>query len=135
MRDMNLTTPSLLPQSSSSANWYFAVAIPVPMRQLFDYLVPASLVPTVAAAPLDFIGRRAQLKFGNRELIGIITSCHQQPSINPDKIRAIDSLLDPKPITDQRSHSHLFLGRQLLPSAPRPKSCKAVFRNNCGRES
>ncbi|WP_245792077.1 primosomal protein N' [Teredinibacter waterburyi] len=98
MRDMNLTTPSLLPQSSSSANWYFAVAIPVPMRQLFDYLVPASLVPTVAAAPLDFIGRRAQLKFGNRELIGIITSCHQQPSINPDKIRAIDSLLDPKPI-------------------------------------
>ena len=55
------------------------IAIPVPLRQLFTYLVPESLNPATIK-----LGERVIVPFGHRKVVGIIMAIHQQSLNNHD---------------------------------------------------
>ena len=66
------------------SDYYIQVAIPVPMRQLFTYLVPEGLnVPTIQ------LGERVVVSFGPREVIGVVMGVEQKCDIAPKKLKAI----------------------------------------------
>jgi primosomal protein N' (replication factor Y) len=63
---------------------YIQVAIPVPMRQLFTYLVPEPL-----NTPPIQLGERVVVSFGTRQVIGIVMGNEQKCDIAPAKLKAI----------------------------------------------
>lgn len=90
-------TSSVSPNSSASPHpisspLYAAVAIPVPMRQLFDYELPETLL--AGRAPEMLTGCRVQVSFNFQQLIGVIISCHRTPSYDPKKIKPISDIID-----------------------------------------
>ncbi|UTF61667.1 primosomal protein N' [Gilvimarinus sp. DA14] len=67
------------------------VALPVPLRQLFDYrLAPASAPATV--------GARIRVPFAGRELVGVIMAVKASGTVAPEKIKSAIELLDPEPV-------------------------------------
>ncbi|MEH8021806.1 MULTISPECIES: primosomal protein N' [Rheinheimera] len=66
------------------------VALPVPLRQHFDYLINADPKPQV--------GCRVLVPFGNRKLIGIIWQIAPTDSFDASKLKAVLSLLDTSPV-------------------------------------
>jgi primosomal protein N' (replication factor Y) (superfamily II helicase) len=66
------------------------VALPVPLRQHFDYLIAAQLQPQV--------GSRVLVPFGNRKLVGIIWQIAPSDSFDNSKLKAVTALLDDKPV-------------------------------------
>jgi len=69
-------------QSSPSI---YQVAVPVPLRRVFDYTSDLDLVP----------GQRVLIPFGKRETVGVIVSRSESSEI--EKIRSIKSALDDTP--------------------------------------
>jgi primosomal protein N' (replication factor Y) (superfamily II helicase) len=69
---------------------YAEVALPVPLRSLFTYSIPARLESE------DLIGRRALVPFRNRKMIGVIAS-HAENAIELERVKEISELLDPIP--------------------------------------
>ena len=67
------------------------VAVPVPLRQLFDYLPPAG--------PLPAPGCRCDVTFGNRRLIGIVWDTGPA-SHEGSRIRPVNRILDDAPVLD-----------------------------------
>ena len=65
------------------------VALPVPLPQTFDYLPPAT-APTPSQAD---VGRRLQVPFGNRELVGVVEGIGHAD--DPAGLRAATQWLDP----------------------------------------
>lgn len=72
---------------------FVQVAIPVPLRQLFTYLVPSSKDKSTIT-----LGSRVMVPFGARQVIGVIVSVSDQvdDSVNVDKIKSVISLLNDK---------------------------------------
>jgi len=68
------------------------VAIPVPLRKLFDYLMPI----TLNTHPLP--GRRVLVPFGRQKKIGIIVETLSEASVAIDKLKNIEALLDEAPL-------------------------------------
>lgn len=73
---------------------FIQVAIPVPLRQLFTYLLPE----TMTNSPMK-LGERVIVPFGNRQVIGIVLSTEQDEAVLNDdvaraKIKPIISRLD-----------------------------------------
>jgi primosomal protein N' (replication factor Y) (superfamily II helicase) len=66
------------------------VALPVPLRQHFDYLIDAALQPQV--------GSRVLVPFGKRKLVGIIWQLDPADSFDNNKLKAVTVLLDDKPV-------------------------------------
>ena len=68
---------------------YVRVAIPSPLRRLFDYLPPADIA-------LESItpGTRVQLPFGPREMVGIVVSIENETDVPPEKLKPITKVLD-----------------------------------------
>jgi len=68
-----------LPQDS-----YIQVAIPVPMRQLFTYIVPSSMLT------IDIqVGERVVVPFSHRQVIGIVLAITDTTDIPPAKLKRI----------------------------------------------
>ncbi|KRW61599.1 primosomal protein N' [Pseudomonas sp. TTU2014-080ASC] len=67
------------------------LALPSPLRRLFDYLAPAG-VPRNALQP----GARLRVPFGRREVIGILIEVTDQSDVPADKLKPALELLDPK---------------------------------------
>ncbi|WP_018692054.1 primosomal protein N' [Algicola sagamiensis] len=69
---------------------FLQVALPVPMRTVFDYKTDASgkILP----------GCRVRVPFGKRQMIGVVVGTSDQPNFDPDKIKSIDTCLDSSPI-------------------------------------
>ena len=65
------------------------VALPIPKRQLFDYLNPG---PQIA------VGSRVSVPFGRRNLIGIAMANLSESEYEAGKLKAVESLIDPSPI-------------------------------------
>ncbi|MDO8416831.1 MAG: primosomal protein N' [Agitococcus sp.] len=67
---------------------YLHVALPVPLRQHFDYSIPASFhhAPTV--------GARVIVPFGSRELIGVVIAISSETDTPVEKIKAARHLID-----------------------------------------
>jgi primosomal protein N' (replication factor Y) len=75
------------------------VAVPVPLADAFDYLVPAG-------DALPQAGSRVRVPFGRHERIGLVIEHPSTTSVAPGKLKAIGAVLDPTPT----------LGRELLAS-------------------
>ncbi len=65
------------------------VAVPVPLRQTFTYSHEQNLSP----------GVRVTVPFGNRKLTGVVVKSDVHTE-HPDKVKAIDAVLDASPILD-----------------------------------
>lgn len=72
------------------------LALPVPLRRLFDYLPPAA-EPGQNFTP----GLRFQVNFGNRDMIGVLVGVSEQSSIAPDKLKPALHCLDREPCFSQ----------------------------------
>ena len=82
------------------------VALPVPLARLFDYL------PAADMAPVQSVGCRVRVPFGNRELVGVVVSAG--PAEDPDALREVAALLDPEPVFHGESMQSLhWLARYL----------------------
>jgi primosomal protein N' (replication factor Y) (superfamily II helicase) len=66
------------------------VALPVPMRSLFTYSIPARFDSE------ELIGRRALVPFRNRKMIGVITAFAENP-LELKQVKEISELLDQIP--------------------------------------
>lgn len=66
------------------------VALPVPLFDVFDYLVPDHLLAQWPFAP----GCRVCVPFGKRELVGIYLGPSPGASIQPSKLKPLHSVLD-----------------------------------------
>ncbi|MEH6388773.1 primosomal protein N' [Pseudomonas profundi] len=69
------------------------VALPSPLRRLFDYLAPAN-TPLEALRP----GLRVRVPFGNRQLVGLIAEVSDSSEVPENKLKRATELLDFEPL-------------------------------------
>ncbi len=80
------------------------VALPVPLRRSFDYLVPAHW-PCSAIQP----GCRVRVPFGRgRSLVGVILECPVHTHVEPGKLKVVQQLIDHEPLLT-REHLDFLL--------------------------
>lgn len=70
---------------------YLQLALPSPLRQIFDYILPAKIDPPP-------VGARVRVPFGRQELIGICLGISEHSSIPEEKLRAASETLDTEPV-------------------------------------
>ena len=63
------------------------VAIAIPLRTVFDYLLPADI-------DLPQAGMRVEVPFGNRVRVGVVLALCDHSDVNPQRLRSLLSLLD-----------------------------------------
>ena len=78
--------------SSEQSKLFFQVAIPTPIRRLFDYLPPENS----SAEPC--IGTRVKVPFGRREVIGMVMGTTTSSSIDSTRLKPILKVLDREPL-------------------------------------
>ena len=66
------------------------VALPSPLRQVFDYRVPAGMAVPAA-------GVRVRVPFGRQQLIGLVTAEVAQSDVPSAKLKAVREVLDAEP--------------------------------------
>jgi primosomal protein N' (replication factor Y) len=89
-----------------------SVAVPVPLRQSFDFLVPI-------ASPQDEIkasvGARVKIPFGSRKLVGVILAIKSDSDFPEDKLKPAIEILDQSSLFDDALWSSLlWLSRYYL---------------------
>ncbi|MDR2873013.1 MAG: primosomal protein N' [Xanthomonadaceae bacterium] len=106
----------------SAAPTVICVALPVPLRRLFDYLAPAGHQPEAKD-----IGRRIRVPFGPRELVGIVTAISTAEPEKIPELRQALTFLDPEPILQNElldslrwlaHYTHAPLGEVLATALP-----------------
>ncbi|MGK2913669.1 MAG: primosomal protein N' [Porticoccaceae bacterium] len=75
-----------------SAPLFYQIAVPSPLRRLFDYLPPAEVTATLLP------GLRVRVPFGRRTLIGVVVSNSATSAIAAAKLKPIAEVLDPTPL-------------------------------------
>lgn len=111
---------------------YFAkVAIPIPIRKLFDYTIPAQIAHEIV------IGSQVLVPFGAQKLCGIVIEITQQTSLSHKEIKSVTKILNaeaviPKKIMDlclwASEYYHFPIGEVLSCTIP------AKLRNNLENE-
>ncbi|MEM7358014.1 MAG: primosomal protein N' [Pseudomonadota bacterium] len=76
---------------NSAQNKVLSVAVPVPLRQTFDFLKPASTVQPV-------VGGRVQVPFGKRKLVGIVVALKEQSDYPAERLKEALEVLDDEPL-------------------------------------
>ena len=72
---------------------YLRIALPSPLRRLFDYRAPAQL-PASVWQP----GVRVRVPFARRELVGVLVETSDSTSVPADKLKEALDLLDEQPL-------------------------------------
>ncbi len=72
------------------------VAVPVPLRRLFDYLPPVALEEGAAQSLQP--GLRLAVPFGQRRLVGVLVEVAEGSSVPRERLRRVLSVLDDKPL-------------------------------------
>ncbi len=83
---------------TSDERWntaFVRVALPVPLRKIFDYLVPQKL-------SLPQPGCRVQVEFGRRKLNGLVIETSQSSSVDIKKLKPVLHVYDDAPLLDTR---------------------------------
>ena len=70
---------------------YYQIAVPSPLRRIFDYLPPADGAPL---AP----GVRVRVSFGRRQVVGLVVASRSHSDLPDHKLKAIDEVLDARPL-------------------------------------
>ncbi|MEH6358312.1 MAG: primosomal protein N' [Pseudomonadales bacterium] len=79
----------------TQANCILKVALPTPLRSLFDYLSP------MQSGNVEFkAGMRVKVPFGKHSLTGFIVGITDHSDVPPNKLKAAQKLLDDKPVID-----------------------------------
>lgn len=65
------------------------VALPVPLRRCFDYVLPPRLQNHYLP-----LGARVRVPYRNKELVGVIMQRQVTPDVEPEKLRPVSDLLD-----------------------------------------
>lgn len=71
------------------------IAIPLPIHNAFDYLLPLNIKNK------KIIGCRAKIPLGKKNLVGIIISIHNSTSLSIHKIKYIHEIIDSYPLFDK----------------------------------
>lgn len=71
----------------------YRIAVPSPLRRLFDYLPPV-VPPKAAPEP----GMRVEIPFGRRKLIAVLVDVAQDSSLPGSRLRAVSAVLDSQPL-------------------------------------
>lgn len=90
----------LVNKPMDSVNLIYQVAIPSPLRRLFDYLPPNNANQSIKP------GTRVQVPFGRRTVIGIVMAVQSQSELSVNRLKAITAVLDTRPLF---SHKMLAL--------------------------
>ena len=69
------------------------VALPSPLRRLFDYRAPRG----VSAADLQ-VGQRVRVPFGNRAMVGMIAGISDHTEVPANRLKPAEALLDLTPV-------------------------------------
>ena len=73
------------------------VAVPSPLRRLFDYLAPANIEQNQAAQELQ-PGCRVIVPFGRRQVTGLIIETAQHSEFDLNKLKPISQIIDIEPL-------------------------------------
>ena len=73
------------------------IAVPSPLRRIFDYLVPENVLNDNPEKKAD-IGCRALVTFGRRKVTGLIVGTGTTSDFDINKLKAVEQLLDPAPL-------------------------------------
>lgn len=76
-------------------NHILQVAIQTPLRQRFDYLLPAEFKHTIK------VGMRVRVPFGKRETLGIVLGIVENSSLPTQKLKSILEILDAEPLFNE----------------------------------
>ena len=68
------------------------VAIPSPLRRLFDYLPPVGEESSIKP------GMRVCVSFGKREVIGVVIESTRGSTLDPNRLKPIGTILDREPL-------------------------------------
>jgi primosomal protein N' (replication factor Y) len=69
------------------------VAVPVPLRKTFDYLLPEG-----QCVDESWLGCRVRVPFGRREHVGVVVSIHTDAQVDQHKLKRIIERLDTQPV-------------------------------------
>ena len=84
------------PATPPSTPVILRLAVPSPLRRLFDYLAPAGMNAADAAALTP--GIRIAVPFGPRTLVGVLVSVHAQSSVPSAKLKQALHCIDDTPL-------------------------------------
>lgn len=79
-----------------SESTYVQVAVPCPLRRLFDYQLPANLTHEITP------GCRVRVPWRNGHKIGIVISSSTSTNLPKDKIKDVTEVIDHEPIIDRQ---------------------------------
>lgn len=80
--------------SGQMPNTYLQIALPVPLRRLFDYLPPQQPLALDNLKP----GTRVQVPFGRQQLTGILISVSTTTDVPLTKLKSVSAILDIDPL-------------------------------------
>lgn len=80
---------------STSSPRALGVAVPSPLRRLFDYR-PAGTAPPGGWAP----GLRVRVPFGRREVVGVVVECRDHSELPLAELKPVAACLDAAPLPD-----------------------------------
>ncbi|CAM5208690.1 primosomal protein N' family DNA-binding protein [Alishewanella longhuensis] len=75
------------------------VALPVPLRQHFDYLLPDNIQVSQ--------GCRVRVPFGKRELVGVVWQLAPDSPYEQTQLKAVSAVLESSPVLSERLASRL----------------------------
>ena len=82
--------------SDNEDNRFVSVAVPIPLRRLFEYKLPNNY-------PIDVQpGMRVDVPFSGRTKIGVIVKVCQTSEYDHKKVKSINRILDENPLVNQR---------------------------------
>ncbi len=82
--------------TNKSAQIYAAVAVPVPLRQVFDFIMTGPLTGSAET----YVGRRVLVPFGQRKLVGVITQIKHHSDVDTRRLKPIIEVLDAQSVFD-----------------------------------
>lgn len=113
---------------------YLRIALPTPLRRLFDYLAPQDF-DTEALIP----GIRVRVPFQSRTLVGFLISVETESSVSDEKLKTALEILDQQPILPadvyklcqwSADYYHYSLGEVLTSALPMSlRKGKSVIAN------
>lgn len=68
------------------------VAVPSPLRRLFDYLPPTTTTPDIQP------GSRVRVPFGRRRVIGVVMEIAEGSELDKQRLKPVSELLDKQPL-------------------------------------
>lgn len=80
----------------STATPIAKIAIPSPLRRVFDYLIPAHLADKAQ------LGVRVKVPFGKKQVVGILVDFAEQSDIKRSKLKAVIEYLDTQSLFDSK---------------------------------